>query len=155
MAIENLGNFAKVMQNHAIAARRFDNNHRLTSLSEISALADRVANSIVNFKRRFMGKVHSQVLQTTIRRLHDTWEAFQKRGHGFPRFKKFGQFKSFVFPQFKDNPINGFTIKLPKIGEVPIDLHPPFAPLSKGGWGDTGKGTVQSTGYAMVCCRHD
>ena len=37
--------------------------------------------------------VHSQVLQTTIRRLHDTWESFQKRGFGFPRFKKFGQFK--------------------------------------------------------------
>jgi putative transposase len=37
--------------------------------------------------------VHSQVLQTTIRRLHDTWEAFQERGYGFPRFKKFGQFK--------------------------------------------------------------
>jgi putative transposase len=37
--------------------------------------------------------VHSQVLQTTIRRLHDTWEAFQERGHGFPRFKKVGQFK--------------------------------------------------------------
>ncbi|MFB2983347.1 hypothetical protein [Microseira sp. BLCC-F43] len=37
--------------------------------------------------------VDSQVLQTTIRRLHDTWEAFQARGHGFPRFLKFGQFK--------------------------------------------------------------
>ncbi|WP_052128563.1 RNA-guided endonuclease InsQ/TnpB family protein [Neosynechococcus sphagnicola] len=73
-----------------------------------------------------LGEVHSQVLQTTIRRLHDTWEAFQKRGLGFPRFKKFGQFKSFVFPQFKNNPINGLTIKLPKIGEVPINLHRPI-----------------------------
>jgi putative transposase len=35
-------------------------------------------------------KVHSQVLQTTIRRLHDTWEAFQERGFVFPRFKKCG-----------------------------------------------------------------
>jgi putative transposase len=65
-------------------------------------------------------------LQTTIRRLHDTWEAFQKRGYGFPRFKKFGQFKSFVFPQFKDNPINGSAIKLPKLREVPINLHRPI-----------------------------
>jgi putative transposase len=31
-----------------------------------------------------------------------------------------------VFPQFKDNPVNGFTIKLPKIGEVPINLHRPI-----------------------------
>lgn len=70
--------------------------------------------------------VHSQVLQTTIRRLHDTWDAFQSRGFGFPRFKKFGQFKSFVFPQFKDNPINGFEIKLPKLGSIPISLSRPI-----------------------------
>jgi len=46
----------------------------------------------------FLALVHSQVLQTTVRRLHDTWENFQKREFGFPRFKKVGQFKSFVFP---------------------------------------------------------
>jgi putative transposase len=68
-------------------------------------------------------EIHSQVLQTTIRRLHDTWEAFQKRGFGFPRFKKFGQFRSFVFPQFKSNPVTGYHVKLPKIGAVPINLH--------------------------------
>jgi putative transposase len=88
----------------------------------------RQQNSLPKAKQQFphLGKVHSQVLQTTIRRLHDTWEAFQKRGYGFPRFKKFGQFKSFVFPQFKSNPIDGFTIKLPKIGDVPINLHRPI-----------------------------
>jgi putative transposase len=88
----------------------------------------RQQNDLPKAKKQFphLGKVHSQVLQTTIRRLHDTWEAFQKRGYGFPRFKKFGQFKSFVFPQFKSNPIAGFTIKLPKIGEVPINLHRPI-----------------------------
>ena len=70
--------------------------------------------------------VHSQVLQTTIRRLHDTWEAFQERGHGFPRFKKYGQLKSFVFPQFKRDPIVGDIIKLPKIGSVPMSLSRPI-----------------------------
>jgi len=70
--------------------------------------------------------VHSQVLQTTIRRLHDTWEAFQKRGHGFPRFKKFGQFKSFVFPQFRENPIVGNGINLSKIGSISISLSRPI-----------------------------
>jgi putative transposase len=88
----------------------------------------RQQNNLPKAKKQFphLGKVHSQVLQTTIRRLHDTWETFQKRGHGFPRFKKFGQFKSFTFPQFKDNPIDGFTIKLPKIGTVLINLHRPI-----------------------------
>lgn len=73
-----------------------------------------------------LGKVHSQVLQTAIRRLHDTWEAFQERGHGFPRFKKFGQFKSFVFPQFRDNPIVGSCINLSKIGSIPMSLSRPI-----------------------------
>jgi putative transposase len=70
--------------------------------------------------------VHSQVLQTVIRRLHDTWGEFQKRGHGFPRFKKVGQFKSFVFPQFKTGPICGNIIKLPKIGGVAMSLSRPI-----------------------------
>ncbi len=70
--------------------------------------------------------VYSQVLQTTIRRLHDTWENFQKREFGFPRFKKFGQFKSFVFPQFKTNPVTGCHLRLPKIGDVRINLHRPI-----------------------------
>ncbi len=88
----------------------------------------RQQNNLPKAKEQFpnLGKVHSQVLQTTIRRLHDTWDAFQKRGYGFPRFKKKGQFKSFVFPQFKDNPINGNVIKLPKIGKVSINLHRPI-----------------------------
>jgi putative transposase len=88
----------------------------------------RQQNNLPKAKKQFpyLGEVHSQVLQTTIRRLHDTWEAFRHRGHGFPRFKKFGQFKSFVFPQFKVNPITGFSLKLPKIGLVPINLHRPI-----------------------------
>ena len=86
--------------------------------------------------------VHSQVLQTTVRRLHDTWNNFRSRGFGFPRFKKFGQFKSFLYPQFntstplgvdpersrrvKKNPIHNGTIDLPKIGQVAINLHRPI-----------------------------
>jgi putative transposase len=70
--------------------------------------------------------VPSQVLQTTIRRLHDAWDFFQKRGYGFPRFKKYGQMKSILFPQFKVNPITGWQIKLPKLGKVQINLHRPI-----------------------------
>ncbi|EAW35058.1 putative transposase, partial [Lyngbya sp. PCC 8106] len=52
-----------------------------------------------------LGKVPSQVLQQTIKQLHRGWEYFQNRGFGFPRFKKYGQFKSLLFPQFKENPV--------------------------------------------------
>lgn len=88
----------------------------------------RQQNDLPKLKREIpkLGDVYSQVLQTTIRRLHDTWDAFLARGYGFPRFRKFGQFKSFVFPQFKDNPVTGHHIKLPKIGLVPINVHRPI-----------------------------
>ncbi|EGJ32021.1 MULTISPECIES: RNA-guided endonuclease TnpB family protein [Moorena] len=68
----------------------------------------------------------SQVLQTTLRRLHNAWDFFKTRGFGFPRFKKYGQLKSLLFPQFKSNPITGWQIKLPKLGKVPINLHRPI-----------------------------
>ncbi len=70
--------------------------------------------------------VHSQVTQDVVKRMHNTWEAFKKRGFGFPRFKKYGQLRSFLFPQFKDNPLTGYQIKLPKIGSVLIELHRPI-----------------------------
>jgi len=74
----------------------------------------------------YLQKVYSQVTQDVVKRLHNTWEAFKQRGYGFPRFKKFGQYRSFFFPQFKQNPIQGNTIKLPKIGNVVINQHRPI-----------------------------
>ncbi len=38
--------------------------------------------------------------------------------HGFPRFKKVGAMRSFVFPQLGVNPVKKGTLKLPKIGLV-------------------------------------
>lgn len=88
----------------------------------------RQQNALPLAKKEFpeMGIPPSQVLQTTIRRLHDAWNYFQERGFGFPRFKKFGQLKSMLFPQFKVNPITGWQIELPKLGRMPINLHRPI-----------------------------
>jgi len=70
--------------------------------------------------------VPSQVLQTNIRRLHDAWDFFRERGYGFPRFKKYGQMKSMLFPQFKSNPITGWHLQLPKVGKVVFNQHQPI-----------------------------
>lgn len=70
--------------------------------------------------------VPSQVLQQAIKQLHRSWEGFQKIGHGFPRFKKFGQFKSLLFPQFKQSPVVGNKLLLPKLGLVKVNLHRPI-----------------------------
>ena len=74
----------------------------------------------------YYNKVHSQVTQDVVKRLHNTWSAFKNRGFGFPRYKKYGKYQSFLFPQFKENPIKGNKIKLPKIGEVTINCHRPI-----------------------------
>jgi putative transposase len=77
--------------------------------------------------------VQSQVIQEPIRRVEAAFAAMKQRGYGFPRFKKFGQYRSFLFPQFKVSPIIppsplnkggvGGEIKLPKIGLMSIVLH--------------------------------
>jgi putative transposase len=85
-------------------------------------------NNLPKAKKEFprLKSVPSQVLQTNIRRLHDAWDFFRERGYGFPRFKKVGQMKSMLFPQFKANPITGWHIQLPKLGKVEINLHRPI-----------------------------
>ena len=82
-------------------------------------------NNLPRAKKEFpkLSEVPSQVLQQAVKQLHRGWEYFQERGFGFPRFKKYGQFKSLLFPQFKENPVTNLHIKLPKIGAIPINLH--------------------------------
>ncbi|WP_107669166.1 RNA-guided endonuclease TnpB family protein [Cyanothece sp. BG0011] len=71
-------------------------------------------------------RVQSQVLQEVMGRLDKAFNFFWKKSFGFPRFKKYGQYRSINFPQFKDNPITGYQIRLPKIGSVRINLHRPI-----------------------------
>ena len=70
--------------------------------------------------------VHSQVTQDCVKRLHNTWQRFKSKKFGFPRYKKYGRYQSFLFPQFKENPIKDGLIKLPKIGNVEINQHRPI-----------------------------
>ena len=85
-------------------------------------------NALPKAKKVFprLGEVPSQVLQQAVKQLHRGWEALQARGTGFPRFKKYGQFKSLLFPQFKESPVSGDMILLPKIGNIEINLHRPI-----------------------------
>src|SRR6476620_4312475 len=85
-------------------------------------------NNLPKAKKEFpkLGEVPSQVLQQAVKQLHRGWEYFQKRRFGFPRFKKYGQLKSLLFPQFKENPVTDLHVKLPKSGAIPINLHRPI-----------------------------
>ena len=70
--------------------------------------------------------IQSQVIQEPLRRVDAAFVARKERGHGFPRFKKFGQYRSFLFPQFKENPVVGSQIKLPKLGLMSICVAPSY-----------------------------
>ncbi|EDX77274.1 transposase, IS605 family [Coleofasciculus chthonoplastes PCC 7420] len=63
-------------------------------------------------------RVHSQVLQQTLKKLEKAFVSMWEQGHGFPRFKKAGRMRSFVFPQLGKDPIQGDAVKLPMIGLV-------------------------------------
>lgn len=63
-------------------------------------------------------QVQSQVLQQTLKRLEQAFVSMWEQNHGFPRFKKLGRMRSFVFPQLGKNPLKQGAIKLPVIGWV-------------------------------------
>lgn len=62
--------------------------------------------------------VQSQVLQQTLKRLEQAFVSMWEQNHGFPRFKKLGRMKSFVFPPLGISPLKQGAIKLPVIGWV-------------------------------------
>ena len=104
--------------------------YRNTSCGAIIPSLDTInsRHNLPGAKKEFprLKAVPSQVLQTNIRRLHDAIDFFINRGFGFPRYKKYGQMKSILFPQFKTNPLTGWQVKLPKLGLVQINLHRPI-----------------------------
>ena len=63
-------------------------------------------------------RVQSQVLQQTLRRLEQAFVSMWEQSHGFPRFKKPGTMRSFVFPQMSEGSIEKNRVKLPVIGWV-------------------------------------
>lgn len=71
--------------------------------------------------------VHSQVLQNTLRRLDNGYQAFfrrVKKGEtpGFPKFKKRGQWNSITFPQYHKFPTDSGS-SVSKVGNIKIVYH--------------------------------
>ena len=85
-------------------------------------------NALPVAKKQFprLKEVPSQVLQTTIKRVHDAFDYFRARGFGFPRFKKYGHIRSMLYPQIKPDAVTDWQITLPKLGKIAINLHRPI-----------------------------
>lgn len=74
----------------------------------------------------FLKAVHSQVLQEVMGQVDGAFNDFRDKGYGFPRFKKFGQFKSLSFPQLQASSVRSNLVMVPKVGLMPIVLHRPI-----------------------------
>jgi putative transposase len=88
---------------------------------------------LVNSKALFpdYADIHSQVLQNCVERVKKTFERWLKgnssgKRSGKPRFKGKGRYRSFTFPQIKQDCVDGKFITLPKIGKVKLILHRPL-----------------------------
>ncbi len=88
---------------------------------------------LVNTRERFpeYEAIHSHVLQNCIERVHkafDRWLKGDSNGKrlGKPRYKGVGRYRSFTFPQMKQDCIQGKFIYLPKIGWVKFIQHRPL-----------------------------
>jgi putative transposase len=88
---------------------------------------------LVSTKARFpeYQAVHAQVLQNCVERVHKAFDRWLKGDHngkraGRPRFKGAGRYRSFTFPQMKQDCIREKFIHLPKIGAVKLIQHRPL-----------------------------
>ena len=134
-------NICRGVYNYALGERKDWIKSRKSSLDRCSLVSEYIIAADAPYPNYYLQKrnltaakkvfphlkdVQAQVLQEVIGRVEAAFIARKNRGHGFPRFKKFGQYRSFLFPQFKANPVDNGQIKLPKLGKMPIVLHRPI-----------------------------
>jgi len=78
-----------------------------------------------------LSNVHSQVLQNVQERVDLAFQGFFRRVKageekvGYPRFRGFGRYDSFTFPQSGFALLDNGKLRLSKIGDVKINLHRP------------------------------
>ncbi|NES20759.1 MAG: transposase [Symploca sp. SIO3E6] len=75
--------------------------------------------------------IHSQVLQDVVKRVKLTFERFLKgdsngKRSGKPRFKQLSRYRTFTYPQAKQDCLQGNKINLPKLGKIKVVVHRPI-----------------------------
>jgi putative transposase len=77
------------------------------------------------------GEIYSQVLQDVVKRVKVTFDRFLKgdsngKRSGKPRFKQRSRYRTFLYPQIKNDCLQGNLINLPMFGKVKVILHRPI-----------------------------
>ncbi len=116
---------ARWVWNHCLAEKSQawkEEQRSLSQSAQIKALPVLKAQE----ETSWLGEGDSQVLQQSVIRLHEAFDKFFNKGHGYPRFKKKHGYQSITYPQrVRVNRSDG-VIFLPKIGWVNAVFHRPF-----------------------------
>lgn len=77
------------------------------------------------------GEIYSQVLQDVVKRVKNTFDRFLKgdgngKRSGKPRFKPRNRYRTFTYPQMKEECLQGNIVNLPMFGLVKVILHRPI-----------------------------
>ena len=107
--------------------------------------------------RPWYGDIHSQVLQDVVKRVKVTFDRFLKedsssKRSGRPRFKSHSRYKTFTYPQAKQDCVQGNKINLPKLGKVKVILH---RPIPEGFKLKTTSVTKKADGYYVTLSLED
>jgi putative transposase len=102
-------------------------------------------------------EIYSQVLQDIVKRVKSTFDRFLSgdsngKRSGRPRFKARDRYRTFTYPQIKDNCIQGNLINLPMFGKVKIILH---RPIPDGFKIKTASVTKKANGYYLTLSLED
>lgn len=139
--IEHYLNVCRKVWNYALRERKDWLNSRKSDVNACSLVSEYIipagvpypnyvkqAKSLTEARKTNpeLKSVNAQVLQQVLRKLETAFLDMSRKKMGFPRFKKHGRMRSFVFPQFKTNPFNGDLIKLPELGWVKMRLSRPI-----------------------------
>jgi len=72
---------------------------------------------------KYYKQVHSQVLQDVLLRLDKAYQAFFKKLMNYPRFKRYGKYNSFTYPQYGGFRFKEGRLVLSCIGSIEIMIH--------------------------------
>ena len=141
MVIEHYLDVCRKVWNYALRERKDWLNSRKSDINACSLICEYIipadepypnyvkqAKSLTEARKTNpeLRSVNAQVLQQVLRKLETAFLDMSRKKMGFPRFKKHGRMRSFVFPQFKTNPVKGELIKLPELGWVKMRLSRPI-----------------------------
>lgn len=102
----------------------------------LTCYRQQVTYPILREQRPSLNSVHSQVLQNVAVRIDLAMKAFYRRVKagekpGYPRFKGYGRYESFCFPQSGFSITHDNRVSLSKIGAVKMVYHRPIKGIMK------------------------